>query len=369
LSRDFEAAAALVAGRSVRLTDKPRLPIRKILAHGWLPSPLKVIFYRLKGYRIGRGVRFGFGAIVDGQTVQIGDGTALGLLSFVRGKTIVLGSHVQIGATTMIDTPHVEIGDGTRINEQVFVGGLQFPDSKLTVGRNCQIMQMTFINPTRSITIGDDSGIGGDCLVFGHSSWLSKFEGYPVQFDSIEIGSSVSLSWRVFVLPGTKIGDGAVIGANSLVRGTIPPRCLAVGFPARVVSRPPEFPREVSLEDRQQYLREMLDELTASLQAEGLDVRGGGQCYEVVDARRSGFRRRRSWRLAVEYDDSDQSADVDVVLSLRSIARQRRDLLSSRGVMWIDIESKERSDAGNPLGEEVAQHLRRYGVRFFRVKP
>jgi hypothetical protein len=31
-------------------------------------------------------------------------------------------------------------------NKNVYVGGLQFPDSRLTVGKNCQIMQMTFIN-------------------------------------------------------------------------------------------------------------------------------------------------------------------------------------------------------------------------------
>src|SRR5205823_2403357 len=116
------------------LTEKPRLPIRQIAAHGWLPSPLKKLFYRLKGYRIGPRVKLGFGSIVIGRNVEIGADTELGFLSFIRASTLRLGAHVKIGATTMIDTPHVEIGDGTRINEQVFVGGLQFPDSKLIVG-------------------------------------------------------------------------------------------------------------------------------------------------------------------------------------------------------------------------------------------
>ena len=111
-------------------------------------------------------------------------------------------------------------------------------------------MQMSFINPARSIVVGDDTGIGGHCLLFGHTSWLSQFEGYPVEFDTIEIGNSVSLAWRVFILPGTKIGDGAVIGANSLVHRTIPPKCLAVGFPARVVSKYPDFPREIADEEK-----------------------------------------------------------------------------------------------------------------------
>src|SRR5262245_37001218 len=238
------------------LTDKPRFPIKEIIFVGLLPSPLKKFIYRQRGYRIGRGVSLGIGSVVRGEDVELGDHVSIGFFTVIRGRNIRIGPHVQIGAVSFLDTAHLEIGEGTKINEQVFVGGLQFPDSKLIVGRNCQIMQMTFINPTRTIRIGDDTGIGGDCLLFGHSSWLSKFEGYPVEFDSIEIGNSVSLAWRVFVLPGTKIGDGAVIGANSLVRGEIPSRCLAVGFPARVVSKEPEFPRTLSTAEREAILND-----------------------------------------------------------------------------------------------------------------
>jgi len=357
------------------LVSKPRLPLRDILLHGWLPSPFKKWFYRLKGYRIGKGVSFGFGAIICGRKVEVGDYTQIGFLSFVRGDTIRLGAHVQIGAMTMLDTPHLDIGDGTRFNEQVFVGGLQFPDSKLVVGRNCQIMQMTFINPTRSITIGDDTGIGGHCLLFGHTSWLSQFEGYPVDFQSIEIGRSVSLAWRVFLLPGTRIGDGAVIGANSLVKGIIPPRCLAVGFPARVVSTTPEFPREVSEADKERIFREILTEMVAYLDGFGLRCTIQGAVYKIIDQRRTGWgSRRKEWHLAVESAamkpvlGTTSLLHADVFLSLRTIPPSVRLSLETRRQMWIDIESKERSDWGNDLGEEVVQFFRRYGVRFFRVK-
>jgi len=274
----------------------------------------------------------------------------------------------------MIDTPHVEVGDGTRINEQVFVGGLQYPDSKLVIGRNCQIMQMTFINPTRSITIGDDTGIGGHSLLFGHTSWLSQFEGYPVDFDSIEIGNSVSIAWRVFVLPGTRIGDGAVVGANSLVKGNVPPRSMAVGFPARVVSLAPDFPRQVGEEDKKKMLEAILSEMRGFFEAAGIGGRIVQSGYEFIDPRRHGWRRRRrAWRLGVQFDliGPDKSLrdanDLDVFLSLRVISSDLRKSLSARGVMWVDIESKERSDFGNDLGEEVVLYLRRYGVRFFRV--
>ena len=232
------------------LTEKPRLPVREILLLGFLPSPLKKLIYRLKGYHFGKGVSISIGAVICGRKVVIGDYTQIGFFTIIRGERIHIGSHVIIGATTFIDTPNLEIGDGTKINEQVFIGGLQFPNASIKIGRNCQIMQLSFINPTRSITIGDDTGIGGHSLIFGHTSWLSQFEGYPVEFDDIEIGNSVSVAWRVFILPGTKIGDGAVIGANSMVHRTIPPRCLAVGFPARVVSKPPDFPKPMTYDEK-----------------------------------------------------------------------------------------------------------------------
>lgn len=356
------------------LTAKPRLPLKGIILHGWLPSPLKKLLYRLKGYRIGRGVSLGLGSVIQGENVELGDHARVGFLTLVRGHTIRIGAHVQIGAMSILDTPHLELGEGTKINEQVFVGGLQFPDSRLVVGRNCQIMQMTFINPARSIVIGDDTGIGGDCLIFGHTSWLSRFEGYPVDFQSIEIGNSVSIAWRVFVVPGVKIGDGVVVGANSLVTHSLPPRCLAVGFPARVVAKPPYFPRSVSAAEKESMLKEIVAEMLGFFEGSGLRCHVEGSVISVAQTRRRWlWSGKNIWRLTVAYEPLSVeqartlSRNLHVFVGLRRIPDEARAVLSAAGVMWIDIEQKERSDEGNGLGEETAMYLRRYGVRLLRV--
>lgn len=356
------------------LTKKPRFPVRAIALTGFLPSRLKRWVYRLRGYRVGRRVRFGLGSTVSGCDVEIGDDVSLGYFTTIRGQTIRLGSHVQIGAFTFFDTPILEIGAGTKINEQVFCGGLQFPDSRLTIGRNCQVMQQTFINPTKSITIGDDTGIGGDCLLFGHASWLSVFEGYRADFRPIEIGSSVSLSWRVFVLAGATIGDGAVIGANSLVNHSIPPRCLAVGFPARVVAKAPYFPRTVPEADKPGMLRDILREMVQYLRGFGLVCDDQGEVITVVQrSRHAWFGKERVWRLRVASAPVEEQvlesglADVHVLLSLLRLPDEVRGQLDRRKVAWVDIQAKERSEYGNDLAEEVVQFLRRYGVRFTRV--
>ena len=355
------------------LISKPRFPIKQMALMGWMPSFLKKTIYRLKGYRIGKKVTIGFGSVIVGDDVAVGDHASIGFLSFVRGAHIRIGGHVQIGATTFIDTPFFEIGDGSKINEQVFIGGLQFPDSKLVIGRNCQIMQMSFINPTRSITIGDDSGIGGDCLLFGHTSWLSQLEGYKVDFEPIEIGKSVSLSWRVFVLPGVKIGDGAVIGANSLVSHAIPPRCLAIGYPARVVSKFPDFPKDLTGEEKAGLFDNMVREMILFFEASGLRCEGSGPLYTIFQMKKSGRKWKKSWRLRVDMEPSEEkigdtsTADLDVLLRFRGISAEGRRMLKARELPWFDVENKERSCSTNDLADEVAFFLRRYGIRFYRV--
>jgi len=352
------------------LIQKPRIPVKHVLLLGFLPSFLKVLVYRLKGYKIGKKVCLGFGSVICGEKVSVGDHTSIGFLTIIRGKEITIGSHVNIGSVSFLDTPYMEIGDGSKINEQVFVGGLQFPDSKFVLGRNCQIMQMTFINPARSIIVGDDSGIGGYCLIFGHTSWLSHFEGYAVEFEPIEIGSSVSIAWGVFLLPGTKIGDGAVIGANSMVSRTIPPKCLAIGYPARVVSKYPDFPKEVDETEKVEMLHKIVDEMIDFFQKYRLKCQSDNDEYLISRIEKKFWSlRERTWRLSVKYDElGNEELNSDIFLSLRAIPDKLRQQLTQNGVMWIDIENKEQSDLTNDLGDEVAVFLKRYGVRLFRIK-
>lgn len=352
------------------LTAKPRFPVKAILLHGWWPSFLKCAFYRLRGYHIGRRVRIGFGTVICAEKANIGDGVRFGFFSFLRGRELRLGDRVQIGSMCFLDTPIIEIGDDTKLNEQIYIGGLQFPDSRLTVGKNCQIMQMTFVNPTRSITIGDDTGIGGDCLLFGHTSWLSRFEGYPVDFRPIEIGKSVSIAWRVFVGAGARIGDGAVIGANSFVNHAIPPACLATGSPARVVAKAPYFPRKLGDSDREKILAEILTEMIGYLRGSKIHCQQKDGEIEVSwkpDRWFSSERREKIRVVASKIDDGvlpELSECTSVFLSLRNLPDELRRRLTARGIVWFDIERKERSSDSRPLGEEVAQYLRRHGLRF-----
>jgi hypothetical protein len=55
-----------------------------------------------------------------------------------------------------------------------------------------------------------------------------------------------------------------------------------------------------------------------------------------------------------------------VFLSLRKLPSSFRRQMDERRVLWFDMESKERSNHSTMAGEELAQYLRRHGVRFNR---
>lgn len=101
-----------------------------------------------------------------------------------------------------------------------------------------EIGDHTFISYDSVVVAREKISIGSHCAIsWGVSildSPLHKLADVPYT-QPIKIGSKVWTGHSVSVLQGVTIGDGAVIGANSLVNRDIPPRSLAVGSPARVI--------------------------------------------------------------------------------------------------------------------------------------
>jgi acetyltransferase-like isoleucine patch superfamily enzyme len=342
---------------------KKRLPLRHLALYGWLPSPIKVWAYRtFRGYRIGKGVKLAFGGIVVGEAVTLGDGVEIGLLAMVMGRSITIGRFSSVGTMSYIACERIAIGEDARIREQVFVGGPQLPESSFTLGNRTIILQMANINPTKPVTIGDDTGIGGHCLIFTHGAWLNALDGYPVTYEPVTLGKSVWLPWRVFVMPGTTIGDGSVIGANSLVQGTIPPFSLAVGTPAKVIRSAPDFPRMPSEAERAEMVAQMVAEFDRYVTYERATVvvRGAQRTYAMPA--------RGSWGLTWRRTSGDAIATVrgDTLLSEVALSESDRASLRANGVYWLDLAGRTRSLGGSPLTEELASFLGRYGIRLPR---
>ncbi|MBR4624098.1 MAG: acyltransferase [Alphaproteobacteria bacterium] len=85
--------------------------------------------------------------------------------------------------------------------------------------------------------IGDYFHSGDGCRILTENH---NYEGNEIPYDStyvakdVKIGNFVWLGIHVIVLPGSEIGDGAIIQAGSVVHGKIPPYAIAGGNPAVV---------------------------------------------------------------------------------------------------------------------------------------
>jgi FkbH-like protein len=105
------------------------------------------------------------------------------------------------------------------------------PGAEIKIGDDCDINYGTLIAARTRVTIGNRVMMGNHCIV---ADFDEPSSGTGVS-EPIEIGDGAWLAVRVTVLPGAKIGAGAVITAGSVVSGEIPPNVVAAGIPARVV--------------------------------------------------------------------------------------------------------------------------------------
>lgn len=95
-----------------------------------------------------------------------------------------------------------------------------------------------FIYGGGKVTIGNwfHSGVGLKIFTRNHN--YDRGEAIPYDKTSVQkevvIGDFVWIGAEVILLPGTKIGEGAIIQAGSVVHGEIPPMAIAGGNPAKV---------------------------------------------------------------------------------------------------------------------------------------
>jgi acetyltransferase-like isoleucine patch superfamily enzyme len=138
------------------------------------------------------------------------------------GKNFTSGSGLRLEAlgSTMV----ISIGDDVQVNDQVHIAAVQ----SVSIGNRVLIASKVFISDHNHGVYSGERCHSNPLTPPALRSLLSA----PVIIeDDVWIGEFVS------VLPGTRIGRGSVIGTQSVVNREIPPYCVAVGSPARVIKR------------------------------------------------------------------------------------------------------------------------------------
>ena len=96
------------------------------------------------------------------------------------------------------------------------------------------------------IYIYDYAHITGGCRLLCHQRDLTDYHvgdnaaSLKYRYGEIHIGKGVMLGMETLVMPGVTIGEGAVVGAYSLVTKDIPAWTVAMGRPAKVIKQIPE---------------------------------------------------------------------------------------------------------------------------------
>lgn len=153
----------------------------------------------------------------------------------------------QAGKNIMVDIgvhlrnppgPGWIIGDGVYLGRGVILD-VQ-PGARLSVGHRTKVMQYAVIGAENEITIGDESLIAEFTTIRDADHGIDVdglITRAPMVSSPVSIGNNVWIARGVAVLAGSHVGDGCVIGANSMVRGVVPPESVAVGAPVRVIRR------------------------------------------------------------------------------------------------------------------------------------
>jgi putative colanic acid biosynthesis acetyltransferase WcaF len=124
----------------------------------------------------------------------------------------------------MFIAPHVFIGPNVRV-----LGSPAF----VRIEGGCSIGGVVF-HAHAPITIGKNSIVndGAELIAGTHDVNSSTF---VLVAKPVSIGVGCWIATRSLILPGVAIGDLSVVGAGSVVTGSIPSKSIAVGNPARVV--------------------------------------------------------------------------------------------------------------------------------------
>jgi len=150
------------------------------------------------------------------------------------------GSKVRIGLGCRITRASgVSIGERAWLEAGVWIK-LVDPAARVEIGAHVFFARNCHLDVMRDISIGAHSLFGPGCVLVDHNHGIARdrrIDEQPCTAGPIKVGRDVWCGAGVVILPGITIGDGAVVGANSVVTRDVEPMSIVGGAPARLIGR------------------------------------------------------------------------------------------------------------------------------------
>ena len=146
------------------------------------------------------------------------------------------GYEKEIYVKPTIKNPNIIVGEFTYIADSEFESHVthhyEWNGDKLIIGKFCQIATgVEFVMNGANHQMNAVSTFPFYTME-GWEMAPPAISDLPLKGDTI-VGNDVWIGQNAVILPGVHIGDGAIIGANSVVGSDIPPYTIVVGNPAR----------------------------------------------------------------------------------------------------------------------------------------
>ena len=147
-------------------------------------------------------------------------------------KNIITRPNITVGEYTYYD----DINGAEKFEEHV-THHYEFLGDKLIIGKFCAIAKgIEFVMNGANHRMNSVTTYPFNIMGRGWEKCAPASKDLPYKGDTV-IENDVWLGQNVTVMPGVHIGNGAIIGANSVVAKDIDPYCIAAGNPCKIVKK------------------------------------------------------------------------------------------------------------------------------------
>ncbi len=162
---------------------------------------------------------------------------------FLESDFAAIGANCVFESGVLVFHPQsVSLGENVYVGHQTILKG--YHKNAMRIGDHTWIGQGCFFHSAGGLTIEHEVGIAPSVRIItsvhGEAPRDLPVSAAPLRFAPVHIETGADIGVGAIILPGVRIGRGAIVGAGSVVNRDVPAFAVVAGVPARVLRFRPE---------------------------------------------------------------------------------------------------------------------------------